>query len=119
MMKEIMRFVIYSIIGLLVFVNGAVAFQKREWKLKSPDKKIEVKVSNKEDRLTWSARYEKKQAIEQSPLGIIRNDQQFSRNLKFVSANETVVDDEYTLMVGKKLQCRNKANELRLTFENE
>jgi alpha-glucosidase len=110
---------IFCSIVLLAVATNTVAFQKQEWKLKSLDKKIEVTVANKANKLTWSVSYEKKPAIGMSPLGIIRSDQQFSKNLKFISRSETVIDEEYTLTVGKKLQCHNKANELTLTFENE
>jgi alpha-glucosidase len=72
----------------------------------------------KENRLSYSVAYNKISAIEPSPLGIVRDDQQFSENLKFISKNEAAIDETYTLSIGKKLQCRNQANELTMTFEN-
>jgi alpha-glucosidase len=89
------------------------------WAVLSPDKKLEVKISSQAGKLVYSVMYSKKTAIEPSPLGIVRDDQQFAEKLKFVSKNATTIDETYTLSVGKQLQSRNNASELTLTFENE
>lgn len=57
--------------------------------------------------------------IEESPLGIVRADQQFSSSLKFVEAKQDKIRDAYTLLVGKKLRVDTQANELTLTFQND
>jgi alpha-glucosidase len=99
---------------------GCVFVQAQHtWDVSSPDKKVKVTVTEKDKGLTWSVAYSKTSAIESSPLGIVRDDQQFSAGLKFLSKNTTSIDEMYTLSVGKKLQTRNQANELTLTFENE
>jgi alpha-glucosidase len=104
----------------LVFMFAhADAFQNEEWNLLSPDKKVSVTVSNKSNQLHYTVSYEKRVALESSPLGIVRDDQQFSSNLKFVSRKENTIDEKYTLSVGRRLQCHNHANELTLIFENE
>ncbi|SKC83977.1 glycoside hydrolase family 97 protein [Ohtaekwangia koreensis] len=104
----------------LVFMSAhADAFQNEEWNLLSPDKKVCVTVSSKSNQLHYTVSYEKRVALESSPLGIVRDDQQFSSNLKFVSKKENTIDEKYTLSVGRRLQCHNHANELTLTFENE
>jgi alpha-glucosidase len=108
---------IFSFFLLLSF-SHAQALQKQEWIVSSPDKKVKVTVVTKENRLSYSVTYNKTSAIEASPLGIVRDDQQFSENLKFISKNETAIDETYTLSIGKQLQCRNQANELTMTFEN-
>jgi alpha-glucosidase len=103
---------------LLLSFSTVQALQKQEWTVSSPDKKVKVTVGTKENRLSYSVAYNKISAIEPSPLGIVRDDQQFSENLKFIAKNEAAIDETYTLSIGKKLQCRNQANELTMTFEN-
>ena len=102
----------------LYFSMTAHGFQQDEWTLSSPDKKVNIKISPQGNKLTYSVSYGKSVAIESSPLGIVRDDQQFSENLKFVSKSTSTIDETYTLSVGKKLQNRNNANELKLVFEN-
>ncbi|MFZ6010419.1 MAG: glycoside hydrolase family 97 catalytic domain-containing protein [Bacteroidota bacterium] len=106
------------VIGFLILLAASRVEAQREWTVASPDKKIVVTVSNK-DGLRYSVKHNNIVALESSPLGIDRDDQQFSRDLKFISKDQSVVDETYELRVGKRLQNRNHAQELTLTFEND
>ena len=99
------------------------------WVLYSPDKSIVVSVFNdktnaentqlsyKVDRLEGGDTIA---VVELSPLGIERNDDSFSSNLKFASASTIkVIDETYTLLHGKHSKVHNFANEFELKFENE
>lgn len=108
-----------AFLTLVLLQFGLAATAQGTWNVSSPDKKLEVKITSQAGKLNYTAAYSKKIAIESSPLGIVRDDQQFSEKLKFVSKNTSVIDERYTLSVGKQLQARNNANELTLTFENE
>jgi alpha-glucosidase len=99
----------------LVLFQGNVHAQ--EWNLSSPDKKINIRISNT-GSLSYSVSYDKQTVINDSPLGIQRDDQQFSGSLKFVEKNQNKIKEPYTLLVGKKLKSDNPANELTLVFEN-
>lgn len=110
--------VLVSLIALLFFYSFAPALQNEEWLLQSPDRKVVVKVELKKGQLVYSALFWDKSAIEISPLGITRKDQDFSTQLKFVSKKESFFEDSYSLMVGKKLQCKTAGSELILTFQN-
>lgn len=110
-----MRYLVF-ILFILIQIN-AQAFQK-SWSVASPDKKIKVTISATDGRLHYTVAYDKKVAIESSTLGIVRDDQEFSNKLKFISKTESVIDENYTLKVGKHLECKSKANEVTLTFEN-
>jgi alpha-glucosidase len=105
---------IFSLSGL---VPKALA-QKNKWKVVSPDKKIAITITNN-GKLSYSVSYDKQSAISASPLGVVREDEQFTSGLKFISQINRTVDESYTLAVGKKLKCRNFANETELIFENE
>jgi hypothetical protein len=70
-------------------------------------------------QLSYQVKYKGKELILLSPLGIDREDQQFSSDLRFKSVSPAVlIDETYTLKSGKKLECRNQANELTLDFKN-
>jgi alpha-glucosidase len=109
--------ILLSISSVFLFTSAAQG-QPKNWNVRSPDKKIKVSISSAGTRLIYSVTYNKKVAIEPSPLGIVRDDQQFSENLKFISKKTSVIDETYTLTVGKKLQNRNYASDLQLTFQN-
>jgi alpha-glucosidase len=69
--------------------------------------------------LQYSVTLSGKTVIQLSPLGIIRHDQEFSKNLSFVSKNEPViVKERYLLKSGKRLRCENYCREINYTFEN-
>ena len=44
---------------------------------------------------------------------------QFTGNLQFVGESACAVDEQYTMPVGKRSQCFNRANELTLDFLND
>jgi alpha-glucosidase len=108
-------------VALVIFLSvfaTTLSAQKSEWKIVSPDKKVNVIISGVDNKLTYRVFYGKTPALGVSPLGIVREDAQFNSGLKFVRQITRVVDEPYTLLVGKKLNCRNFANEVELVFEN-
>lgn len=111
----------------LLIVTGCS--KKQTWTLTSPDENVTITVTNKTidslktDRLFYTVELKNGSStttvIEESPLGLVRDDQSFAENLKLVSAGTvTVIDETYTMLVGKQLENRNHANEVVLTFEN-
>ena len=92
--------------------------QTQEWKLSSPDKKIAVNILNAKGALSYSVSYMSKVAIQKSPLGIDMNDQSFSSGLKFVKKSTNAINENYTLLVGKRLSNQQAGNELVLSFVN-
>ncbi|MBC8004161.1 MAG: glycoside hydrolase family 97 N-terminal domain-containing protein, partial [Verrucomicrobia bacterium] len=117
------HFIFLAVTGLLASCQPA----EKNWELNSPDNSIKITVSAIEEGETSLVykvdRMNEGQAqavIEDSPLGIERKDQQFSTQLKFVSKSEvTTIDETYRMLTGRQAECRNHANELELTFENE
>lgn len=100
-----------------------------EWELNSPDNTLQISVSlqrnidlktmltYKVDRITAG---KTSSVIETSPLGIDREDQQYSENLSFVSSKEVIrIDEKYRMRIGRQSEIRNNANELELTFKND
>lgn len=115
---------IFRIICLLCLASACN--KPEEWSLSSPDSNLTVTVKNetsaadpKVSRLTYRVVYKGKDVVLPSPLGIDREDEKFSEDLDFVSASPIdTIDEPYTLKAGKRLVCRNHANELTLDFKN-
>jgi hypothetical protein len=94
------------------------ACQTKEWALTSPDNNLSVTIHN-EKQLSYHVNYKGQDVILSSPLGIDREDEQFSENLSFSAVSPVLVIDElYTLKAGKRLECRNHANEFTIEFKN-
>jgi len=59
------------------------------------------------------------EVIPQITLGLIRADQDFSKDLKYIKAGKTVpINEKYQASHGKRSQCSNSANETVVFFEN-
>ncbi len=59
------------------------------------------------------------EVIPKIDLGLSRSDQDFSKELKFIKASKPVsISENYTVLVGKRSQCSNQANEVVVSFEN-
>ena len=107
------------IMGALIFISEALA-QNKSWVVSSPDKKINFKVFEKSDRLYYQVGFLDSLIIGESPLGIVRSDEQFIDKLSFIAASKLRhISENYTMLVGKQLKCNYQANELVLSFEND
>ena len=104
-------------LALLLYSITSSALQGNDWLLSSPDKKLIVKI-HLDGKLSYSVAVEKNVALESSPLGIVLDDKDFSDGLSFISKSTNVINEKYSLAVGKKVQIVNNANELVLTLEN-
>jgi len=119
-----------SIFYFLVLVPGILQTScsrnssLHRWKLDSPDKSLSIIVELKESALSYYVVRDRNgqsgKVLQSSPLGITRKDQDFTGNLKFIAESEiSVIDESYSMLVGKQTNLRNNADELSLTFENE
>ena len=106
---------LYSL-ALVAFLANTTPAQ--QWKLTSPDKNIVVNIFNEGGTPSYNVYFRKKAVVERSPLGLDLETSNFSSDLKFVSKKGSTLNDSYSLMVGRKRECRNRGNELTLTFEN-
>ena len=101
--------------------------QPKEWTLSSPDNLVSINVkketssiNDKATQLFYSVICKEKEVVLRSPLGIDREDELFTENLSFVKASTVkLIDETYALKAGKRLECRNHANEITLDFKNK
>lgn len=84
----------------------------------SPDKKLSVKIFlNRTGTLGYNVTYNKKQLLEDSPLGMITDVSDFSKNLKLSDKKESVINKSYTENRIKKSRVDYHANEIVCTYE--
>ncbi|SKB31863.1 Glycosyl-hydrolase 97 C-terminal, oligomerisation [Alkalitalea saponilacus] len=111
------------------FVFAFLAFPLMSQKavVLSPNSKNEVMLLSEQDGNTGSwylqVNYisddEKSEVIPRIDLGLIRNDQSFSDNLRFLKASRPKrVVEQYTSIHGKRSERSNVANEVVMEFEN-
>ena len=98
------------------------------WELLSPDGTIKVTVTNMEKDSVTLLSYQVERVkggiltdvITESPLGLIRNDNSFFENMKFISEEKKQkIKDDYTLKTGKALHVTTESNEMTLQFTND
>ncbi|MBW8331153.1 MAG: glycoside hydrolase family 97 protein [Prolixibacteraceae bacterium] len=114
---------LFTVAGLFASCQPA----EKMWELNSPENNLRITVAateGGETSLVYKVDLIKDgqaiAVIESSPLGIERNDQQFSSGLKFVSKSQVrTIDETYTMHIGRQTEIRNHANELELTFKNQ
>lgn len=83
----------------------------------SPDKDLKVDLFLKDGSLTYNVNYKNKTILEDSPLGMITNVSDFSKNLAFVEKKENSINETYTEKKIKKSKVNYQANELIATYQ--
>jgi hypothetical protein len=102
----------------------------RRTQVRSPDKKMTVTIqfsdsarassSENNSQLQYKVDYDGREVISYSPLGVIRADEQFTDNLKFVgTVTSPLIDETYTMPHGKRRICRNHCAESTIKLLNE
>jgi hypothetical protein len=114
------------IIGL-VFLSSLTALSQTVT-IVSPNQKISIGVHSLTNekvgewylKLKYSANGKTSEVIPLVALGLVRSDQDFSKELKFVKAGKIVpINEKYTAIHGKRSDCSNSANEIVVSFENQ
>jgi len=87
-----------------------------QYVVRSPDGKIAIAVREERGALTFSISNGKTVLVDRGSLGLMTSRGDFGDGLRFVRQARTVVDETYTLPVGKRSTYVNRANELDLAF---
>lgn len=80
--------------------------------VKSPDNLLTVSVSIDKGCPTYDVTYKGKIILEKSPLGLVTNIGDFSRDMRFVSSKKAQIDESYTLDRAKVSNVHYQANQL-------
>ena len=95
--------------------------------LLSPNKKMEVSLYNRQNKTIgdWYLKViyvnngKSNEAIPEINLGLIRSDQDFSKELKIIKTGKSLpINENYSVLHGKRSHCSNVANEVTISFEN-
>ena len=114
-----------TIIFLFLFVINLSFSQKSS--VISPNNKLKVNVYNSENtnlgkwnlKIDYLSENKSHEIIPKIDLGLSRNDQDFSEELKFIKASKPkLIKEEYTSLHGKSSKRSNLGNEIVLYFEN-
>jgi hypothetical protein len=117
-------------INLLIFFLFASSFALNAQEVLSPGKNIKVELVTKMTsykmsfgnvcfRVLYKMNSEYVEILSNSSLGIIRNDQQFTDNLKFVSESQaTEIHDKYEMICRKRKLCENIGTEKVFHYVN-
>ena len=86
------------------------SFAQSTYTLSSPNKKIMLTYNP--DKITYTIAYEGKSVLRESKLGLVREDEDFSKNLKTVKVSAlTSISDSYSMLNAKKKNITYKANQ--------
>ena len=116
----------YLLISLFTSISLAINSQE----VFSPDKNIKVELVSKMTsdktsfgkvyfRVLYNMNSEYLEVLQNSPLGIIRDDQRFTDSLKFVGESKALkIHDKYEMISGKRKSCENFGTETAFNYLN-
>jgi len=108
MEKTKMKYLHLLLFVIAIIVSGNKCFSTEKYTIKSPDQKISIDFwLTKSGEPMYSVSHSGSIILKPSKLGIVRSDGDFSVNLTLDSvSSESIVSDQYTLLHGKRLNCR-------------
>ena len=98
-----MKLYLYTILSLAISINSCSINTISENQVNSPNNKIVVTFSlSEENQPFYNIRYDNTLILQDSRLGLIRSDLDFSTDLTLHSISDIeVIQDEYTMQHGK------------------
>lgn len=106
------------IIGLCCLLISSMAISQNA-EVTSSDSKLKVRVSVENGKFVYAVTYNNKVMLENSPLGLITNEGDFSQNMNFVESSTDKVNKSYKEEKIKKSSITYEANTLKFTVENK
>lgn len=116
-----------ALVVVVVLVWGSLSSFAQKVTVQSPDQKISIALFSEKNndvgewyiKASYNNNGKISAVIPHIDLGLSRNDQDFSKELKFLKAGKPVlIHEQYTALHGKRSVCTNSANEVVLSFEN-
>ncbi len=107
-----------KIVFLWLVLISSTAYSQNPMQVTSPDGNLKVTIMVEQGIPVYSVSYDGKFFLEKSPLGLITNEGDFSKNIKIVSSATGTVDKEFTQTKIKQSFIHYKANTLKCTFTN-
>lgn len=106
-----------TILSLLVLC-ASLSVSAHDFTISSPDGQLKMNVSLVDNSLHYNVSYKGITVLENSPLGMVTNVSDFSKNLTFVDKNERVIDETYYEKRIKKSKVTYRANEVVARYQS-
>lgn len=106
-----------SLLTLILGVLLILPVSAEDFAVFSPDRKLKVNVFLKDKSVKYTVSYNDKIMLEESPLGLITNESDFSKDLSFVEKKEQEIRESYFEKKIKQSMVNYAANELISTYE--
>ncbi|MCP9199097.1 glycoside hydrolase family 97 protein [Gramella sp. GC03-9] len=100
--------------GLFLGISG----YSQEAMINSPDANLKVNFYVENGRALYEVLYKDKMMLEKSPLGLITNEADFTKDLSFLKSEKGEVSDEYSIDRIKQSQVSYQANKLKVNLAN-
>lgn len=107
-----------TFVFMLCWMLIAPFAKAQEATVSSPDSHLKVAVSVINGKPMYNVVYKGKTMLENSPLGLLTNEGDFSTGMKYISKKEDAVSKQYTQDRIKQSSISYQANTLTCTFEN-
>ncbi len=102
-----------------LFASALVLFSLTLWaddySITSPDGHLKAIIHLVDGRLSYTVNKDNKTIVNESPLGLKLSATDFTENIELESVDSSIVDDAYTLPVGKRSQYRDFCKTLSVT----
>lgn len=105
----------FLLLAALATLPGAA--RADEFRVSSPDGKITATVTLDEGQLSYTVHKDGRLLVAPSPLGLKTTNVDLTQGLNLVSSDTAVIDDPYTLPVGKQSQYRDHCHMLSVVTE--
>ncbi len=117
MNKKLFNIFTRTYLFVFIFIIPASLFSQ-EAVVYSPDKQLKLSVEMVSGKPMYSVQFKNKVFLENSPLGLVTNEGDFSVAMKYVDQKEDAVKKEYQQSKIKQSHIQYSANRLTCTFEN-
>lgn len=103
-------------LAVSILIMNTVFAQVAE--ISSPDGKLKLNIFSENGKALYNVSFQGKIMLEKSPLGLVTNESDFSKNLKFIDSKKDKISKNYTNEKIKKSQVSYGANTLTVNFTN-
>lgn len=108
-----------KLIILCCFIISSAVYSQNTMSVSSPNGELTLNVVVKSGKPMYSITYKGGVVLEDSPLGLITNEGDFSSNMNFVNSTTGKVEETYNQTKIKQSQVSYKANALNCVFTND
>jgi hypothetical protein len=103
---------------LLSMLLAAMSMNAQVASITSPDGKLKVNVDVKAGKPVYEVIYDGKQMLDESPLGFIADNGDFTQNISFVGKGDARFEFDYDLRASKTSKVHVSANQLAVQMKN-